>query len=265
MALLEIACFGPDSAIVAGEAGADRIELCADQHAGGTTPSLEWLRCIKAKVSIPVFVMIRPRGGDFVYSDAEYDRMKFEIDQFKPIANGFVFGILDHERRVDVTKTAELVHRASPLPCTFHRAFDETPDPIEAFERVVATGCRAILSSGGASNANGGIGILKALVDKAQGRIDVMPGGGVRSANLTRIRGVTGAPVFHSSAVAKGSTLPDAAEIRRMKQILQGQEIDSAVPSRSSSMLDVPADDSVSISAVSIGGGAANDDSDRAR
>ena len=260
MALLEIACFSPDSAIVASEAGADRIELCADQHAGGTTPPFEWLRIVKAKVSIPVFVMIRPRGGDFVYSDHEYHCMKADIDQFKPIANGFVFGILDHDRRVDVTKTAELVQRAHPLPCTFHRAFDETRDPLEAFEHVVAAGCHAILSSGGAPSANGGINILKTLVDKAQGRIAVMPGGGVRSANLTHMRSMIGAAVYHSSAVSKGNTLPDAVEIRRMKEILRGAEIYTALPSPTKVTLEVPADDSASVSAVSIGEGATPDD-----
>ncbi|KAK0948890.1 hypothetical protein LTS01_025936, partial [Friedmanniomyces endolithicus] len=108
MALLEVCCFDPESAILAAEAGADRIELCDDREAGGTTPPLAWLRHVQRHVRIPVFVMIRPRSGDFNYTTPEFDRMKHEITALKPQADGFVFGILHDDRRVNVAWTAEL-------------------------------------------------------------------------------------------------------------------------------------------------------------
>ncbi|KAF2171784.1 hypothetical protein M409DRAFT_63367 [Zasmidium cellare ATCC 36951] len=220
MSLLEVCCFSPESAIIASEAGADRIELCDSQHAGGTTPAAEWLARVKSKVTIPVFVMIRPRGGHFNFSDAEFQRMKADIDELKPAADGFVFGILDDKREIDVGRTAQLVRRAAPLPCTFHKAFDETPDPLQALEDVIATGCHSLLSSGGASAGVGeGLTVLRAMVQRAQERIMVMPGGGVRSSNLARVQAATGAFHFHSSAMHKDSSSPDAEEIRLMKQM----------------------------------------------
>lgn len=230
MALLEVCCFNPESAIIASQAGADRIEFCDSQHAGGTTPPAEWLTHVKASVTIPVFVMIRPRGGDFCFSDAEFEKMKTQIDELKTAADGFVFGILDQQRNVDIARTTELVRRAVPLPCTFHRAFDETSDPMQAFEDVIATGCHAILSSGGAPSVNGGLSVLKALIERSQGRIAVMPGGGVRSSNLASIQEATGANQFHSSAMNKDSGLADAEEVRLMKQLLH--EHASGVTSR---------------------------------
>ncbi|KAK4503015.1 hypothetical protein PRZ48_006442 [Zasmidium cellare] len=257
MSLLEVCCFSPESAITASEAGADRIELCDSQHAGGTTPAADWLVRVKSKVSIPVFVMIRPRGGDFYFSDAEFERMKVDIDELKPAADGFVFGILDEKRKVDIVRTTELVRRAAPLPCTFHKAFDETPDPLQAFEDVIATGCHSILSSGGASSGvKGGLKVLKAMVHSAQGRIIVMPGGGVRSSNLAEVQAATGASHFHSSAMHKDSSTPDAKEIRLMKQVLQQHA--SGLASRSGSLGDEnfsqdATGSSLDLPAVSIG------------
>ncbi|CAK3882327.1 Copper homeostasis cutC [Lecanosticta acicola] len=223
MALLEIACFNPESAILADEAGADRIELCENQEAGGTAPPIEWLTVVKARVNIPVFVMIRPRGGDFVYSESEFESMIANIDKFKASADGFVFGLLDQYRRIDMDRTTRLVRQASPLPCTFHRAFDETPDASEALQAVIATGCAAILTSGGASTAHEGIEALRTLTQKAQGRITVIPGGGVRLQNLSHLRVATGASTFHSSALASGATIPDASDIRQMKRLLDNE------------------------------------------
>lgn len=234
MSLLEVCCFNPESAIIASEAGADRIELCDSQHAGGTTPAKEWLVHVKAQVTIPVFVMIRPRGGDFNFSDAEFERMKADIDELRPTADGFVFGILDDKRKIDIGRSIELVRRAAPLPCTFHKAFDETPDQLQALEDVIATGCHSILSSGGASGVGGGVNVLKVMIQRAQGRIVLMPGGGVRSSNLGRIQAATGAYQFHSSAMHKDSNLPDAEEIRQMKQVLQRHA--SGVTSQSQSL-----------------------------
>lgn len=256
MSLLEVCCFNPESAIIASEAGADRIELCDSQHAGGTTPAKKWLAQVKSQVKIPVFVMIRPRGGNFNFSDPEFERMKAEIDELKPTADGFVFGILGENRHIDIGRTTELVRRAAPLPCTFHKAFDETPDLLQALKDVIATGCHSILSSGGAPGVSGGVDVLEAMVQRARGRIMIMPGGGVRSSNLARLQAATGATQFHSSAMHKDSHLPDAEEIRMMKQVLQQHA--SEVTSRPGSLGEggFPQDATVSsldLPAVSIG------------
>lgn len=162
MAQLEICCFNSESAKVAAEAGmdqgamsalkettvnhalltgADRIELCSDREAGGVTPPLDWLTQIKSRhASTPVFVMVRPRGGDFLYTEEEFNIMKNNIATFKQHANGFVFGVLNPDKTVDTARTTELVRLASPLPCTFHKAFDDTPSLFKAIEDVISTG-----------------------------------------------------------------------------------------------------------------------------
>lgn len=225
MALLEIACFNADHALHAFNSGADRIELCDNREAGGTTPSLESLRYVKQNVNIPVFVMIRPRGGDFNYDHGEFEQMQADIDRFKSTADGYVFGILNDDHTVDNTRTMLLVRRATPLPCTFHRAFDETLDLRTAFEDVVSTGCHALLSSGGASNAVSGVNMLRELVRSAGGRITVIPGGGVRARNLVELHGFTKAGVYHSSGLVAGREDPDPNEIRRMKMLLREQPL----------------------------------------
>lgn len=220
MARLEVACFNANSAIVAANAGADRIELCANQPAGGTTPTRETVQAVKARVDVPVFVMIRPRGGDFCFSDEEFGRMKADVEVFRPMTDGFVFGVLDHSRRVDVDRTAELVRLAQPLPCTFHRAFDEVEDHLRALEDVIDSGCQAILSSGGAASALSGIDVLAELVRRSRGRIDIMPGGCVRAENIAELKSVTQATFYHSSGLFGGGDEPKVDEIRQMKTAL---------------------------------------------
>jgi copper homeostasis protein len=220
MTFLEVACFTPDSALIAAGAGADRIELCDEQAQGGTTPPISWVTTVKSSVQIPVYVMIRPRGGTFVYDIAEHTRMRAAIAALHPLVDGFVLGVLDSQRGVDVAATTELVRLAHPRPVTFHRAFDETADLSAALELVVATGCRAILSSGGARSADEGAEVLGRLVRQAEGRIAIIPGGGVRSGNVHRIRQLTGASFCHSSALVGEQEVPDADEIRALKQVL---------------------------------------------
>lgn len=258
MALLEVACFDPQHAILAYEAGADRIELCDDRDAGGTTPPLTWLTTVKNHVTVPVFVMIRPRGGDFHYTDKEFARMKAEIHGFKSIADGFVFGMLDAQRKVDVAKTAELVRLAHPLPCTFHRAFDETSDTFEAFEDVISAGFCAVLTSGGAPSALVGIRVLGQLVRMSRGRITVMPGGSVRTKNIAMVKGYSRANIFHSSAVLKGTEEPSPDEIRAMKRLLQEPMLSlkqTATPTEDGTSDDSDLFADIQMSAVSIGGG----------
>ncbi|SMR48624.1 unnamed protein product [Zymoseptoria tritici ST99CH_1E4] len=225
MPRLEIACFSPSSALLAASAGADRIELCANQHLGGTTPPPLWLTHIKATVqTIPIFVMIRPRGGNFCYSNVEFEEMKAQIREFETLgADGFVFGMLKEDGRgIDVERTAELVRHASPKPCTFHRAFDEVADLMKGLENVVLTGCRAILSSGGRASAEEGVEGLRELVEKADGRVTVIAGGGVRSGNIESIKKVGGVRYLHSSAiVGVDSDSVNGEEVKKMKSLLQ--------------------------------------------
>ena len=220
MVFLEIACFNSESALGAYEAGADRIELCEDAEVGGTTPALHTLVGLRDRISIPIYVMIRPRGGDFVYSPAEFEQMKADIDKFRAVASGFVFGLHSRDRKVDVVRTSELVRRAHPLPCTFHRAFDETTDWSVALEDVVKCGIRAVLTSGGKATATLGEDCLARLVEQADGRVVVMPGGGVRSGNIERLQRNTKATHFHSSALLEGEAVADADEIGQLKHRL---------------------------------------------
>ncbi len=220
MPFLEVACFTPGSALVPQAAGADRIELCVDKDAGGTTPPMEDLLRLKT-INIPIYVMIRPRGGDFVFSQPDFEQMKADIARFKPLVQGFVLGILDSSHKVDVLRTADLVSRAAPLPCTFHRAFDETNDPLAALEDVIASGCSAVLTSGGAAEASLGADLLAQLVGRAGGRIQILVGGGVRASNIDTLRTTTRAEGFHSSGIVDQGLVPDADEIRRMNVLLQ--------------------------------------------
>ncbi|MBD3583186.1 copper homeostasis protein CutC [Flavobacterium selenitireducens] len=213
---LEIACFNYESAIVASQSGADRIELCAGFEVGGTTPDIALLRRLKSEVEIPIYVMIRPRGGDFLYSDTEFAQMKSAISQFKTWADGFVFGILTQGNQVDVKRNSELVKTAGK-PCTFHRAFDDVSDFSSALDAVICCGFSTILTSAGIRNAIGNLEALLKLVKSADGKITVMPGGGVRSSNIGIIE-TSGAQWFHSAAIVDGSQYTDRSEIEKMKK-----------------------------------------------
>ncbi len=215
--MLEIACFNPESTLIASEAGADRIELCQSPEVGGTTPDYNALVSIRSRITIPIFVMIRPRGGNFAYSDAEFQQMEDSVQLFKVMADGFVFGVLNANNRVDVERTSKLVNLAHPLPCTFHRAFDEIWDMSAALEDIIKCGLSTILTSGGKSTAHeGALGLAK-LVEQAQNRIIIMPGGGVRSTNIEEIGVISKARTFHSSALTDDKNVPSLAEIQQLK------------------------------------------------
>ena len=219
---LEIACFNVESAKIAHENGADRIELCDGFEVGGTTPNPMNVINIRKFLSSDLFVMIRPRGGDFVYSDTEFEQMKLEISEFKKLnINGFVFGILDENNYIDVKRNTELVNLAKPFPCTFHRAFDEVADYEQALEDVISCGFSTILTSGTHSNVMDGIDVLKKLVRQAQNRITIMPGGGLRSTNINHIQEVTKATFYHSSAIINGSQIANPEEIFNLKSNLK--------------------------------------------
>lgn len=217
-AQLEIACFDVESAVIADAAQADRIELCDNLAEGGTTPSWEMVLEVKDRTKTELFMMIRPRGGDFCYSDEEFEQMKNDIVMFKRLGvNGYVFGILTEQKEVDVVRNRDLIEFAYPFPCTFHRAFDRTNDVFQSLETIIELGFQSILTSGGADNVMDGLAVLKALVDKADGRISIMPGGGLRSSNIGLIQNETKAGFYHSSAITDVSLQANAEEIIKLK------------------------------------------------
>ena len=222
MAVVEIACFNTLSAIIAHVAGASRIELCDNADLGGTTPPVEWLTKIRDGINVPINVMIRPRGGNFVYTAQDFDTMKNSLNTFKTtgMADGFVFGMLTNERTVDLDRTTELVSLAAPLPCTFHRAFDELENLYQGLEDVIRCGIKTVLTSGGESNAVRGREVLAQLVKQAGDRIVIMPGGGVRSTNLRMLHRDIQASAYHSSALIQPDTVVHAEEVSRMRAIL---------------------------------------------
>jgi copper homeostasis protein len=218
---LEIACFNVESALLAAAAGADRIELCAGASVGGTTPAFHDLEAVKTKVDVPVNVMIRPRGGNFTYSQDELAQMREDIQRFKPLADGFVFGILNSENLVDKKQNQDLVRLAAPKPCTFHRAYDEVPDLSEAAAIIIECEFTAILTSGGQPNAVAGATAIAKVVTQTRGSLDILVGGGVRSSNIEELKTVTQANWFHSSAIISGSTeVASAEEVQHLKEKL---------------------------------------------
>jgi copper homeostasis protein len=197
--LLEIAVDTVEAAVVAERGGADRVELCGDLSVGGVTPDAAALRAVRERIQIPVFVMIRPRAGNFVYSAAEFEEMKASIVTAKDLgADGLVLGILKADNSVDIRRTGELVSLAKPLPVTFHRAFDDCADLMRALVDVVQTGASAILTSGGAASALEGAENIASLIDAAAERITIIPGAGVNAENVLQVATRTRAWEFHS-------------------------------------------------------------------
>ncbi|HCQ12312.1 copper homeostasis protein CutC [Flavobacterium sp.] len=219
---LEIACFNLQSAVVAQKNGADRVELCAGIEVGGTTPDFEITKKVRELIAIDLNVMIRPRGGNFVYSDAEFEQMKLEIIEFKKLnVNGFVFGIINEDNSINIIQNTELVHLAKPFPCTFHRAFDEVSDVFQSLEEIIECGFQTILTSGQMPNVVEGVNRLAKLVLKSNNRITIMPGGGLRATNLDFIQEKTKATFYHSSAITNGTETASSDEITALKSILK--------------------------------------------
>lgn len=204
--LLEISVETLEAALAAQRGGADRIELCGNMNIGGVTPGVELIRTVGKQLRIPIFVMIRPRGGDFVYSKNEFAEMKRSIGEAKQAGmDGVVLGILTKDRSVDIERTRELVAMARPLPVTFHRAFDDCANLRGALEDVMQTGARRILTSGGAKTALEGAAMLAELVAAAGKHITIVPGAGIRASNIAMVVKETGAREFHSGL---GTVLP---------------------------------------------------------
>jgi copper homeostasis protein len=199
--LVEIAVDSLTGAVTAAMAGAGRLELCAGLLEGGLTPSAGLLAAVKASVRVPVFAMVRPRGGDFLYDDAEFDVMCRDVRAAKGGgADGIVTGMLAADGRLDVPRMQQLRELAAPLPVTCHRCIDVAADAAAVLDDLLTLGIQRVLTSGGATSAANGRQQIAALVQRAQGRIAVIAGAGVRADNVAAIVAATGVREVHLSA-----------------------------------------------------------------
>ena len=221
---LEVACFNLESVAVVAKSNADRVEFCDEFHAGGTTPSME--NTLKARLffSKELLIMIRPRGGDFNYSDAEFNAMKRSILELKNTGiDGFVFGILDENNNVDFQRNSELVVLAKPLPCSFHRAIDYTNDYLDAINNCITIGFKTILTSGHQSKIELGMETVQEAIIRFGNQIQIMPGGSLRSSNASKVKAITKASYYHTSAITDATAIANLTEINALKNCLSNE------------------------------------------
>ncbi len=224
--LIEVCAYSLNSCLTAQRAGAGRVELCGGLAEGGTTPSAGLIQLVRQHLTIPFYVMIRPRGGDFLYSETELAVMEADILVAKTLgANGVVLGILQADGTINEHQTRQLIELAKPLPVTFHRAFDMTRDPLEALEAIIRTGAIRILTSGQCQTAERGLSTFRQLTQQAANRIEIMAGAGVNAQNASLLiaSGVNALHlsgsqkevsnmVFRQPLVSMASALPDEYE-----------------------------------------------------
>lgn len=237
--LLEVAANSVASAIAAQEGGAGRIELCAALELGGLTPSHAHIALAREHLRIPLYVLIRPRAGDFLYDDLEFATMLRDVEACVALGcDGVVIGVLDADGNVNRHRCGELISAAKGLGVTFHRAIDVSRDPLQALEDAIALGCERVLSSGAQPSAPQGADLLREMVLRAEGRIIVMPGAGIDAGNVATLCEQTGAREFHASAkhalpsaaryvprqslgMTGGETRTDADAVRRILEALR--------------------------------------------
>lgn len=196
---IEVCAYSLESCIAAQESGADRVELCTAMYDGGTTPSASMIQLARELLHIELYVMVRPRGGDFLYSELEYRQMEMDILFAKKCrVDGVVIGLLDENGNIDTERTRRLVDLAAPMCVTFHRAFDMTADRHQALEDIIASGCYRILTSGQKNTAMEGLETLRSLAIQSDGRIQLMAGSGVNCENALQIL-ETGVDALHLS------------------------------------------------------------------
>jgi copper homeostasis protein len=236
--ILEIAANSVASALAAQEGGADRVELCTALELGGLTPSHAQIALARERLRIPLYVLIRPRAGDFLYSELECEAMQRDIETCAALGcDGVVLGVLDADGNVDVPRCRALIAAAGTLGVTFHRAFDLSRDPARALENIVALGCERVLTSGARASAVEGAALIRDLVAQADGRLAVMPGAGITAQNIATLAAATGAREFHASAkrqllsgmrhrwallpdMESGELLSDVAQVRALVDAL---------------------------------------------
>ena len=219
---IEICCGSIQSAANAKAGGAVRIELCQGLIEGGTTPSPATIDYAVRELGLQVFVLVRPRGGDFCYNDLEIKTMEKDVEYCKKAGvAGIVVGFLHPDGTIDTELTKRFVKLAAPLPVTFHRAFDRCTEPLKALEQIIDCGCARILTSGCQPTAMEGAELLKQLVQQADGRIKILVGSGVTPENAVALREKTGAPEIHGSCKI---TRPDGAwetDLEQVKKLLE--------------------------------------------
>jgi copper homeostasis protein len=235
--ILEIAANSVASALAAQDGGATRVELCSALELGGLTPSHATIALARDSLRIPLYVLIRPRAGDFLYDDLEYETMKRDIELCASLGcDGVVLGALDADGNVDTVRCQKLIAKAGGMGVTFHRAFDCARDPHGALEDIIALGCQRVLTSGQRETVLQGAALIRELIDQARGRVAVMPGAGITSGNFAEVAAATGAREFHASAkrrlpsrmshrsilheMAEGELRSDVDEIRAMLRAL---------------------------------------------
>jgi copper homeostasis protein len=226
--ILEIAANSVASALAAQEGGAGRVELCTALELGGLTPSHAQIALARERLRIPLYVLIRPRAGDFLYGELECETMLRDIESCASLGcDGVVLGVLDAEGRVDTARCRPLIAAAGKLGVTFHRAFDLSRDPAQALDEIVALGCERILTSGMQGSAADGSALIRELVEQAGDRIVVMPGAGITAQNIAALATATGAHEFHASAKHQ---LPSGMHHRRpLLSDMEGGELCSDV------------------------------------
>jgi len=227
--VVEAAVESLDDALAAVSGGADRLELCGDLSVGGTTPDIALIEAVVARVDTPVVVMIRPRGGGFVYTARELDEMRRDVERSATLgAAGVVLGVLNARHHVDEAQTRMLIAAAGEMAVTFHRAFDLTPDPLASIDVLQSLGASRVLSSGARDSARDGAGLLRDMVTRAGDRLIVVAGGGVRAHNVREIVEVSGVREVHLRCER------DASRIRAVKQALAAPTSFSSTPESSS-------------------------------
>lgn len=239
---LEICTYTVRACRIAQQEGADRVELCSAVREGGLTPSVALMEMVREAIDIQLFVMIRPRGGDFLYSDEEFEQMKREIVLTKKVgADGVVIGLLNPDGSIDLSRTRELVELASPMEVTFHRAFDMVADPSKALEDLIEAGCKRVLTSGGRNSAPDGIEWLTQLSTQANGRIKIMAGSGVNASNARSLMdaGVHALHLSGSSVYEGGMTYRNPNVSMSTASHLSEYQIVETDPAKVKAMRDV--------------------------
>ncbi|WP_315814615.1 copper homeostasis protein CutC [Paraflavitalea speifideaquila] len=221
--VLEVCAFNIQSALVAQNVGAARVELCENPVEGGTTPSHGTIQRTRERINIELYPIIRPRAGNFWYDEEEWAIMKKDILLCKELAcEGISTGVQLQNGTIDTERLKRIVEWAYPMGVTCHRVFDRTPDLFKALEEVIECGCERILTSGGKSGAPDATGILAQLVQQANGRITIMPGAGIRAANIEKLIRETGATEYHTSARVN---VPDAVTYQNPAILDSGQVV----------------------------------------